>query len=229
MAKTERIGRKFNMTVPSLCMFVSNLVITLQGDQSDLEQFGITTEKINELKAEGDVLEVKLNDDAYVGNIMIAVDNCDEIAEALKDDILQMGFRVRAEYGAGSSQYKSLGIDGVQNFGHDRLVAASKRVHSFCTANLAELTAWGLTQALLDSLMDRINSFEQAVNEVADRKSARLEATRERMELANSVYEKASLYCSIAKKYYGPRDPARYKHYLIYGSKNEKMEDVPVV
>jgi hypothetical protein len=84
------------------------------------------------------------------------------------------------------------------------------------TENLSELTAEGLTQAMLDNLDAKILELNAAISQALEKENLRQEKTKERIILSNQIYKLVSKYCEIGKMSWSNTNPAKYNDYLIY-------------
>jgi hypothetical protein len=78
------------------------------------------------------------------------------------------------------------------------------------------LTPIGLTQADVDALETEAQLFEDKLNSVAEGKKLRDDKARERVDLANELYDFVVLYCKIGKLIWENVNEAKYNDYIIY-------------
>ncbi|MCX6153078.1 MAG: hypothetical protein NT007_02835 [Candidatus Kapabacteria bacterium] len=206
------------MTDAELCMFTSNLCLTMTRDLTDLAAFGITAPKIVALKALGDAFEVLPTDDVYLAYITGATETKNAKKELVKESIRNMVLRCTIKWGANSWQEKTLGATGMNNFSDDALLVAARRVHTQMMTFQTDLSADGLTTGMLDDFEDLNEEFEAAMNAQVTAVNTRDQKTVERIGAGNEIYSFVSTYCEIGKRVFATSDPAKYNDYLIYDS-----------
>ena len=212
--------RNYIIADSELCMFVSNFCNFAARDLSDFEIYGLTAEKIGSIKALGDEFERFPTDAAFVGDIMIATENKKALREQILEVIRSMAVRVEAKWGADSAKYKRLNLNNPSKLVYDSLLVTSRALHSIMTEHLSDLADLGLTQAMLNEYADLNEQFELAINAQIDAIAARADKTSERIQKGNELYNLVSMYCEIGKRIYINKNPAKYKDYLIYPTKD---------
>ena len=219
--------RIYNFLDATLCQYTSDLCNILTRDAVDLGLFGITAPQITALKALGDAFEVFPPDDALLGDLMVATETKNGLADQVRETIRNMALRVQIKWGTGSGQYKSLGDMGLSKLIEDVLLTTARNVHTRMTGFLTDLASTGLTQDLLDDFEDLNNSFEDSRNEVANKVEERDLKTRERIANGNALYSLVVNYCEIGKRIYEKTNAAKYNDYIIYGSAEPGSLTVP--
>ncbi len=218
----NRIYRTYNMSDAALCMFTSNFCNTLTEDISELTPFGINEQKIAELEALGNEFEVFLDDVVYIAYIFGENDNKNKLRSSLLEMLRSMNLRAEMKWGKKSTNYKRLAASSLTVLNDNHLLVKARDVHSFMTEFLTELEEFGLTQTLLDDLNNLNLQFEHSFKSIADAKKNREDKTYERISKGNEIYKLISMYCEIGKKVFARKNPARYKQYVLYGTKKPK-------
>ena len=96
------LPRNYNISDAELCMFTSNLCNSLTRNLADLSKFGLTAQKISELKALGDEFEVFMSDEVYVAYIIGATEEKNALIERVKEEIRNMALRCQMKWGLNS-------------------------------------------------------------------------------------------------------------------------------
>lgn len=213
MAKPKK---KFSLSYDELSLFASNLVVTLNRDVADLTPRGLDQLTIDAFAVIENAFEVLLPDEYYLGQLMTAVDAKDALRATVTQDIQLVSGFFEQKWGVSSGEYRSLRIKNLQNKGDDSFIRISRTVVEVATENLATLTPLGLTQAIIDTLESDAQLFEDALNDVVDKKNTRDLKAVERVNKANELYNYVSEYCKIGKLVYEHSDPAKFDDYLIY-------------
>ena len=219
------MNRNYNMSDAELCLFTSNLCFTLTKDISELEPFGMNEQKIAELKALGDEFEVYFADVVSLAYIFKETDNKNKLRSSLIETIRSMNLRAEMKWGKKSTNYKRLSASNLNALSDNLLLIKARVVHSFMTEFLTELEEFGLSQALLDDLNNLNLQYENALKSIADARKTREDKTLERIRKGNEIYKLVAMYCEIGKKIFAHTDSARYKNYLLYGTKKRKKSD----
>ena len=214
---TANIPRNYNLADADLCVFASNLVAKMTRDLEDLKNFGVTAQNITELETLGNVFETFPDDDYFIGTVMIATDAKLAIFDQIREVIRNMATRVELKWGLDSGQYRVLGVTGMTRFDENKLLLKSRAMHETMTKYLADLAAFGLTQAELDAWEALNESCETAMRTQSLAQSERDDSTNNRIKAGNALYEKVAEYCEIGKRVYVKTNPAKYNDYIIYG------------
>ncbi len=218
------LKRNYLITDAGLYVFVSHFYSTLLRDQSDLLEFGVTADKIAELKELEEEFESIPQDTFFWGDVMTATEEKNEKEAVLKNTMLKMGRRVALKWGEKSSKYERFGIKGINNFSYARLLSSARAAISFLNEMKSELAETGLTQEMIDEFELQCNDFENAKNRQAELNELRINKTAERISKGNALFKIVSNYCAIGKTLYGKTDSAKYNDYLIYRKKRRKKD-----
>ena len=210
------IQRNYNLADADLCVFASNLVAKMTRDLLDLKNFGVTAQNITDLETLGNVFETFPSDDYFIGTVMIATDAKLAIFDQIREVIRNMATRVELKWGLDSGQYRVLGVTGMTRFDENKLLLKSRAMHETMTKYLADLAAFGLTQAELDAWEALNESCETAMRTQCLAQSERDDSTNNRVKAGNALYEKVADYCEIGKRVYAKSNPSKYNDYIIY-------------
>ncbi|MCX6152629.1 MAG: hypothetical protein NT007_00560 [Candidatus Kapabacteria bacterium] len=212
------VRRTYNITDAELCMFTSNLCITMTRDLTDLATFGVVTGNITALLALGNAFEVLPPDAVYVGDVMIATQDKAAKMAVVKETIRTMALRVAMKWGENSGQYRKLQVTGMTHFSEDKLLFTARSVHTIMTGYLTDLASLGLTSGMLDDFEDANQAYEEARNAQNEATSVRDMKAVERITKGNEIYALVSKYCEIGKLVYQATNPSKYRDYVIYGT-----------
>lgn len=208
--------RKYSLSFADLAMFVSNLVSSMNRDSAEFAGRGVDSTDITALEALGNSFEVFPTDDFYVGAIQIEVDAKNALRISSQLMIQAISGYFEQKWGLNSGEYKQLRIHNLQKMSDNNFLVAARAVVSVATLYIAELTPIGLMQAEVDDLETEAQLFEDKLNAVADKKKLRDDKARERVELANNMYEYVATYCKIGKLLWENVNEAKYNDYIIY-------------
>ena len=214
----ESIQRKYNLSDAELCLFTSNLCDILNRDLDDLSVFGLTSQKIEDLRELGNEFEIFPSDEVLMAYITGASEAKNAKLAQLKEGIRNMVTRCQLKWGANSWQEKSLSVSGFNNFTDANIFTASRRVAVQMSEFLPELEDNGLTQDMIDDLRNLSEEFENSLNFLNSKITIRDMKTDERIAKGNEIYALVTTYCEIGKRVYAMSDHAKYNDYLIYGT-----------
>ncbi len=215
---TNNDKRNYNMTDAELCMYVSNLCNFLTRDLADLEQFGLTSDKIESFKELGDEFEVFPTDGTLIGDVMITTEDKNALRERVLSEIKAMAFRVESKWGANSARYKRLDLSTPSSLTDDSLLVTARTIQIKMTDYLDDLSEFGLTQDMLDAFAELNEDFERAKNAQSDAVALRDEKTLERITRGNELYALVTRYTGFGKLLYEKTNSAKYNDYLIYST-----------
>ena len=210
--------KKFSMSYADLAMFTSNLVVTITRDSAEFAARGVNAAAITAFEALGNSFEVFPTDEFYVGAIQIEVDAKNASRDAATDKIQYISGYIEQKWGLDSGEYKQLRIHNLQPMSDNNFLVAARAVVSVAALYIADLTPIGLTQADVDALDAETQTYEDKMNSVAEKKKLRDDKARERVDLANELYDYVALYCKIGKLIWENVNEAKYNDYVIYSA-----------
>ncbi len=210
------LNRNYTLSDSELALFASNLVAFMTRDSAEFAARGVDAAAITALGAKGDEFEAFPSDPEYKAVVIIAVENKDATRTQLHSDIRGITDRAMIKWGIDSGRYKRFDVKDLTKMSDKDLLFASRRVVRIGTIYLADLSAEGLTQAMLDALTALTQTFEDNLNTLSDAISVRDEKTEERITLGNELYALVTKYCEIGKVIWKDTSEAKYNDYIIY-------------
>ncbi len=210
------LNRDYRLSDSELALFASNLVAFMTRDTSEFAARGVDAAAITALGNKGNEFEAFPTDAEYKALVTIAVENKDATRTQLHFDIRGITDRAMIKWGMDSGRYKRFDVKDLADMSDKDLLFASRRVVRIGTDYLADLTAEGLTQAMLDSLSALAQTFENNLNTLSDAIADRYEKTEERITLGNELYALVTKYCEIGKVIWKDTSEAKYNDYVIY-------------
>jgi hypothetical protein len=214
--KNDAIKRNYVLRDSKLLFFASFLSSLIIRDIEEFEKYGVTAAQATELDSLCEELKNFPIDTAYFYDYVISIEERDAIIKDLRAIIKSMAMRVELKWGKRSPKYRWMGMSDLIKISVETFVARARIIHTFMTENLSELTAEGLTQAMLDNLDAKILELNAAISQALEKENLRQEKTKERIILSNQIYKLVSKYCEIGKMSWSNTNPAKYNDYLIY-------------
>jgi len=212
----EEIKRKFALPFAELALLVSQTVAKMTRDATEFAARGVDAAAITAFETLGNTFEVFPPDEVYVGEIKDLTTEKNTLRDTVTDEIQLISGFFEQKWGAGSGKYTSLRIKGLHRMTDANFLLTSRNVVEMATAYLADLTPIGLTQTIIDSLEDNAQLLEDKLVEINSKKELRDDKARERVELANELYDYLTLYCKIGKLIWENVNEAKYNDYVIY-------------
>jgi hypothetical protein len=214
----RRLYREYMFPDSKLSVFARYLCDLIIKDIEEFEKYGVTVEKVEELKTLVDDFKVFPTDSYIQEEYLSAVEARNNIINELQTIIKSMAMRVVLKWGKKSPKYRSLGITDLSKITVESYATRARTIHAFMTENLAELTTEGLTQTMLDNFETKIQELNSAISDASEKGSLRQEKTIERITKGNELYKLVSKYCDIGKRIWTNVNPAKYNNYLIYNN-----------
>ncbi len=192
-------------------------------DSAEFAVRGVDAAAITALQALGDSFEVFPTDEFYVGAMQIEVDAKNALRESSMLMIQTISGYFEQKWGLNSGEYKQLRIRNLQQMSDNNYLVAARAVVSVATLYISDLTPIGLTQADVDALAAEAQLFEDKLNSVAEKRKLRDDKARERVELANNLYDFVVTYCKIGKLIWENVNEAKYNDYIIYKTSQSSL------
>ena len=212
----EESKRDYTLTDAELCMFTSNLVVTMTRDATEFAAKGVDALAITALETLGDAFEVFPNDDYYMADVMIAVEAKNAHRESCENMMRAIIGCARIKWGDRSPQVKRFGAGEMTKERDKEFLTTARQCVAVATGYLLDLTAEGLTQAMIDGLTAEAQSMEDELNNINEKEELRDIKTQERVDDGNELYGFVARYCEIGKIIWQDVDEARYNDYVIY-------------
>lgn len=207
---------KFRFSYGDLLQHAFEKTTFLHRDASILAQRGVTNKDLEDFdNLIHSFIETK-EDIAFTGQITDVAQTRDikrKEVEIMGRDILGIAETV---YKGQSGVYKSFGFVNLSRLSDGDFIMAANTLYDKATQYLSELTAKGLTPAMLLEFRKMIDELPPLVNNLASIKSERDINTEIRRNAANKLYETMADLCLIAVNYFKDRDAAKYSDYVIY-------------
>jgi len=211
-------GRTYNMSDADLCMFTSNLVGFITRDTIEFAAKGVSALDVTAMEALGDAFEIFPNDAFYKSDVTVSV-----VAKNASRESNQIQMRAiigcaKIKWGTAAAQVKRFDA-GKMTVDSDRsFLTLARQCVTLATEFLLDLTAEGLTQAMIDALTAEAQTMENELNNISEKEALRDLKTQERIEKGNELYGFVARYCEIGKILWQDVDEAKYNDYVVYHS-----------
>lgn len=219
----DPIKRDYTMSDPDLCMFTSNLVITMTRDQAQFTTRGVTAAMVTALKTLGDAFEVFPPDAYYLNDVMMATETKNATRESLVLKLRAIIGYAKIKWGTSALQVKRFDAGEMTTEADKKFLTTCRLGVKVANEFLADLTPIGLTAAMITDLTTTANTFETNLNSISSAQANRDMKTQERITKGNELYSFVSRYCEIGKIIWEDVDPAKYNDYVIYDSGSSSL------
>ena len=104
----EEVKRDYSMSDAELMLFVSDIIISMNRDESEFADYGVDAADISDFEALGNDFEVFPPDTYYQADVGIATESKDNIREQLRTDTRKITNRAIVKWSDNSPHYKNL-------------------------------------------------------------------------------------------------------------------------
>jgi hypothetical protein len=218
MASDSGLTRKYTISDGELALFANTLASVMTRDLSELTTYSITNLVIDAFQDIIDEFQALPNDELLRADLSYAVEQRETSRNAVLNMMRSISFRAKAVFGENSAKYRAMSPGNLSQMPDFNLLPAAKQVHTAASSSVAQLTPEGVTTLYLTDFDDAIEAYENAINEVNDRKVARDTGTEAKISKGNELYALVVKYCDYGKLAWDGVSPAKYNDYVIYTS-----------
>lgn len=206
---------KYNFSNDYLMFKVGDVVGFMNRDITEFTARNITQADIDTFEAEGNVFETILPDSFYRSQITIEVDAKNAARESCQLQARKIAGYIEQAFGDKSGQYKSLSYGKLGNAQEKAFITGVRLVARAAEGYLGIASTYGLTQAMIDSLVAEAQMMEDKLHQVAQKEADRDIKANERVAAGNALYDKLVQYCSVGKSIWEDVNEAKYNDYVI--------------
>lgn len=198
-------------------------------DVKEFEQYGYDVNRLLKFKAMCDKFHSLPDDDELVGDQMITTEKKGDGAEKLKTAIRSVMTRVAMKYSNRSGRYRKFGTAKLGDMTDPQLLFCGRRVARVARQQYDFLVEVGLTDQVIQRVVNACQVFENALNIQQDKVAERDISVERRIEQGNKMYQELIVLCNIGKDIWVEKDLAKYENYTIYESNNEQKKAAKIV
>lgn len=224
----EELKRDYNFTDARLVNLTNEKINFAERDATQFDQYGFSAGNRIALQTFCDNFENLPDDTEKEADKMIATEEKEEAREKLEVWTRQIMQRVASTFGRQSARYRKFGTKGLSNKSDDELHKTGNRVVRCATGYLNQLSANGVTQAMINGYRDLVQTFEECIETVENKISDRDIATEDRIRMGNTLYQRLMAMCDIGKTIWEDASEAYYNDYVIHNTSsgtNETTDD----
>jgi hypothetical protein len=207
------------MSFAELAQLGDKCVLLIDRDNSQLASFGINASTKTSIEDTTEQLKNCPEDIQIKADVSIASRERDTTAEEIRVSIREIMSRAQNAFGLKSAKYRKFGTSGLARKTDNKLKECAKLVVKVSGQFLGELSAHGLTQAMIDALEALIESFDTKIMTKIEAERSRDLATENRIILGNTLFKQILSVFRFGKTYWASRSEAHYNDYIIYNKK----------
>ncbi len=208
----------FQMGYAALSRLGDNCLFLLDRDADMFALFNIGDETVTFLTDTNQDLQDFPTDEELLGDVSIATEKRDLTADKVKVAIRDIMLRPRMIYGENSTVYRKFSTQGMDSLDPDKLHRLAGRVVRIANLYFTQLEPAGLTHAIITNLATLAAQLNTEIEEKDDAVLNRDEATENRIQLGNTLYNKVVILYDIGKTYWADKSEAKYNDYVIYNT-----------
>jgi hypothetical protein len=234
MPENTLITRKYAMSDGEIALLANRIALAMTRDLVEFEKYGINSVKILEFKELVDDFQALQSDNFYKLNVSLAVEQRFELRNSIINTMQSITVRAKSVFGSNSSKFRSMNPGNITAATNNDLLLSARQVYISALANQDELIIEGITEIYLTNFNIKIDEFENSIENVANMKIQRDEASEAKILKGNELYFYIVKYCDYGKTIWNNVSPAKYNDYIIYhsrksGKKNKEQEEIIMI
>ena len=137
--RSQNVIREYRMSDSELCLLTAKICMFLTRDLTDLQDFGITAQKITDLKTLANEFEYFPDDEYYLVGSMEATEAKNQILAQLKEAYRMIVLRFTMTWGDEPLPLRRISASEYYSAPEDQLITMARKTHIYATENLAKL------------------------------------------------------------------------------------------
>ena len=224
--KKPSVIRFYNFSDARLVTTGKEKIAFMRRDAAAFAPFGISAGLVNGLEAAINAFANSITDIETVSNQTGVTANKDAKADQLRVAIRTVMARAELKYSTASPKYRKFGTEALARQTDSDLLITGKRVVRVGTELLAELTANGLTAAMLTAITTLCNEFENLIIDLQIKIGERDIMQEDRVEAGNAIYKTLMQYTTMGLSIWETSDVAKYNDYVVYNTVSGEILEV---
>jgi hypothetical protein len=200
-------------------------VAYMQRDKPEFEAFGITPQKVTDLKTLLTAFSERLTDVEALGDQTSVTANKDAKAEEIRTAIRDVMARVVLVYEFRTPKYKKFGTEELAHQRDSDLLITAKRVVRVGNEFLSELTTTGVTTSMLSAIATLTEQFTDLIVEMKMEVGNRDIEQEDRVEAGNAIYNMLVKYTNTGQSIWESSDVAKCNDYVLYNTYSGELEE----
>lgn len=216
--KKQEVQREYKFSDGTLVTKGLEKVAFMRRDKTQFDDYGIKIAMINDLENQLNAFSERLTDVEALSDQTQITQNKDAKANEIRSAITAVMGRVELNFGFGSPKYKKFGTDTLSRQSDSDLLITAKRVVRVGTEFLAELSANGLTEAMLTAIDSLADEFSDLMVQMKIEIGNRDIEQEDRVEAGNEIYKTLVKYTNAGQAIWNATDVAKFNDYVLYNT-----------
>jgi hypothetical protein len=225
--KKKEVVRDYKFSDAKLVTITKEKIAFIRRDKIEFEDYGITTEIVDELEALASAFSDSATDVEFVEAQVEVTTAKDAVGDKLKEAIRKVMSRVVLKYEVQTARYKKFGTEALSQQSDAQLILIAGRVFRVGTEMLAELAANGLTAAMLNNIKSLRDDLEHEIISMNLKIADRDIEQESRVEAGNVIYTTLMKYTATGQSIWATSNVAKYNDYVLYNTPTGEAPDVP--
>jgi len=224
--KKAEVVRLYKFSDGKLITVGKEKIAFMRRDATAFAPFGITAALITGLETSINTFTNFITDTEALGDQTGITDAKNAKAEQVRVAIKSIMARAELKYGTSSAKYEKFGTKTLSQQSDSELLVTARTVVRVGTSLLTELTANGLTAAMLTALTTLANELETLIIDQKIKIADRDIIQEDRVEAGNAIYTSLINFTNTGRNIWETNDVAKYNDYLIYNTESGEAETV---
>ena len=222
--KKQDKNRKFNVSDADLYVQVMDSIRNAHRDIQFFETYGYDLDRLKALQTQAARFQALPDDHELIGDQMIMTEKKNQAAKRLRTAIRSLMTRVAMKYHDKTGRYRKFGTSKLGDMSDPQLLFCGRRVARVAQAQIDFLAEVGMTQQIIQRVVDAASDMERAMNIQQDKLHDRDISVERRTDVGNKIYDEMIILCDIGKDIWHEKDPVKYEQYCVYESNNEQKK-----
>lgn len=211
------IKRVYKMSDSALIGAANKIIVGANRDVATLQSYGWDQARIDAIETDK-VAFADLPDDMELSGMMAEATAAKDLLrkEATDFAMVQIMVRVALKFGEDTPTYRRFRADELHTATSDGFWKVIKRIHRQATALLPQLTAEGLTPAIVGILEVFGTDYNAALLAQDEAIDNRDQAVQARIEAGNALYAELTKLAMVGKRIWLNVNESKYNDYVLY-------------
>ncbi len=210
------LSRDFRKSYGELLKVCYNVHNSMARDIASMAVYGVTLKEATAFKTKIDEFHAFPTDAGLVNEMMIATQNRNTLANNLRIMIRTFGIRAKFAFPNNKGKMYPFLLSDLSRASDSELLFFCEKVSVKSVEYLVNLAPIGLTQEMIDELIDITNEFRLAIIAQNNAVKLRNDSAFLRLKKANELYRLLVNYSNIGKNIWYEVNEVLYNDYIIY-------------
>ena len=216
MSRKKEEVRNYKFSDSFLKQKADGIALCVERDATEFLTRKVTLVTLEAFKTMITDFDESPGDEILQGNVSIATEVKDSLAEALRVKIRTIRCMAENVWGIKHPKYRIYRFDRINETSDDVLHRLARTVLQVATDQLTDLAAEGLTQAMIDDLKANDISFDLSIDTKGVQTFSRDISSQDRIAKGNMLFKEMLRLCNIGKDLFAATNESKYNDYVIY-------------